>query len=282
VPWVVPEHCLIACPEARSDGLRVTRTLYTLSMNAETRFADWVAYTVRPSYLGESCGEESRPRDWAVQLPSSWVMDDPAYANAPRPFRYHRGHMAPLETFACAEDWAQVNFMSNIFPHRGSLNSGAWSRLEAGVRKAVAETRDGGALAGGRIYVITGNLYTGAPVPKLNTPTPHIVPTEIYKLILLRMPGTGSGADLAGDLAIVGFRLPQRYQTGLSGRPYERCLAGTDELSAAAGLSLLPGLGAERIAAAGAKGAGLRAALRAAMGFTSPFEDIPCPVDPDL
>jgi endonuclease G len=258
---LLPHHCAGDCPTVRMGNVVVVRSIYTASANPRTKFADWVAYTVRPDQLGDACGAE-RERDWQETLPDALVMEDADYENAPPSFGYHRGHLAPLETFACDPDWAQANDMVNISPHRGGVNSGAWRRLEGGVRQAVGS--GGFAMLG----VITGNIYTGDPVPPLNTDEPHVVPTELFKLVV---------AEAADGLAILGFRIPQRYRTGI-GPTYQRCLASVAELEAATGLTLLPSLTPAAIAAAEARGG----QIHTAMGFDAPFEDAECTVDPTL
>jgi endonuclease G len=242
-------------------NVQVIRSIYTASANPRTKFADWVAYTVRPEQLGDTCDIE-RNRPWQETLPDRLVLEENDYDKDPPEISYQIGHMAPLETFSCDPDWNQTNDMVNVAPHRGAVNGGAWSRLEKGVRKAVA---DGGfAMVG----VITGNIYTGRPLPRLITDEHHVIPTELFKLVV---------AEATDGLAILSFRIPQRYKTG-SGSAYQRCLASVAELEAATGLTLLPSLTPAAIAAAEARG-GL---IHAAMGFKAPFEDRECPLDPTL
>ncbi|MEC8296862.1 MAG: DNA/RNA non-specific endonuclease, partial [Pseudomonadota bacterium] len=53
------DNCVYNCPTGQS-GQTITRSIYTLNNNAQTKFANWVAYHVTPSTIDGP----SRSRNW--------------------------------------------------------------------------------------------------------------------------------------------------------------------------------------------------------------------------
>ena len=114
-------HCLSGCPTGvPATNEVIARTIYALSNNAETKFADWVAYRVLPGFLTGP----SRNRNWAkdpdLDEDETLLPDDYDHANVT--LAVNRGHQAPLASFKGATDWRQTNFLSNITPQFMKLN----------------------------------------------------------------------------------------------------------------------------------------------------------------
>lgn len=177
-----PAHCLYACPRSAPRGNEfIERTLYTLSNNGETKFADWVAYIVWSDLAGSDGS-----RNWAPDpdLDETTTLEEEDYAQASARYNWDMGHQAPLASFAGAEAWRETNFLSNITPQNGQLNRGRWARLEA------AE-RDLSAAIEGPVYVITGPLYDNSMPELPNADETHVVPSGYWKIIAI--PGRASG-----------------------------------------------------------------------------------------
>jgi endonuclease G len=169
------EHCLAACPRgAAASDIVVHRVLYTLANNGETKFADWVAYVVRPEWIGSD-----RPRRWLEDpdLPPAQTLERLDY-NGVGATAYERGHQAPLQSFGASPDWPQTNYLSNITPQNGNLNGGRWRDVEAAERRLAQSL-------GGPVYVLTGPLYDDpTPMPPLpGADEPYRVPTGYWKVI---------------------------------------------------------------------------------------------------
>jgi len=45
------ENCLLDCPVSTQNGKTITRSIYTLQNNAQTKFADWIAYHITPDTI---------------------------------------------------------------------------------------------------------------------------------------------------------------------------------------------------------------------------------------
>ncbi len=164
--------CLFGCPEgAPAANQTVTRSIYVLSANPVTKFADWVAYVVRRDNLAGP----HRGRVWRVdpELDAANTITPSEYDGAFDLLRADRGHQAPLAAFKGHDDWKATNYLSNITPQASRLNQGPWKDLEAAVRH-LAQTRD--------VFVMTGPLYEW-PMVGLLTDKNHRVPSGYWKIV---------------------------------------------------------------------------------------------------
>jgi len=172
---IVSQHCIGSCPDGAESNQIIKREIYTLSNNAETKFADWVCYKVTPQTIGKS-----KKRRWkadpALQEPQTLEPGD--YKAAHKTIKTDRGHQAPLASFAGTPYWKQTNYLSNITPQKSALNQGAWVRLESKVRKLAKKY--------GEVWVMTGPLYT-KEMPKLpGADEPHTVPSGYWKIVIVK------------------------------------------------------------------------------------------------
>jgi len=85
-------NCPVGCPVGGSIQT-VTREAYTLNNNPDTKFANWVAYTITKT--GQAT---SRLRNWKRDpaLPESDTLSPAAYTGANSELAVDRGHQAPL------------------------------------------------------------------------------------------------------------------------------------------------------------------------------------------
>lgn len=86
---------------------------------------------------------------------------------------YDRGHMSPSADFTTSDDVSQSFLLSNMVPQNPTNNRGLWSAIE-GATRHLANTQ-------GELYVITGPLFTGESLQRLNGRV--LVPTMLYKAI---------------------------------------------------------------------------------------------------
>lgn len=167
-------HCLYSCPAgAPATNDLVVREIYTLSNNDDTKFADWVAYVVRPDLIAKS-----PPRVWKADpwLNAQETLEPPDYDGASTALSIDRGHQAPLATLAGAATWPDANLLSNITPQRKALNEGSWEHLEAAERTLSLSAKL-------KLFVLTGPVYERkmAPLPKADEP--HAVPSGYWKIV---------------------------------------------------------------------------------------------------
>ncbi|UUX52168.1 DNA/RNA non-specific endonuclease [Nisaea acidiphila] len=182
-------NCLQACPKAQSENLLVRRESHTLSNNAATKFADWVAYEVAPADIGKS-----KKRVWRAdpEIPPEETLEPADYKGAHKALKTDRGHQAPLASFSNAPDWATTNYLSNITPQKSALNQGPWKNLESAVRTLAKSDA-------GTVHVLTGPLYEHEMPALPEADEPHRVPSGYWKIVLLTREGTVLAAGFVLD-----------------------------------------------------------------------------------
>lgn len=146
---IVSDHCPLGCPTLTEHNLLTIHHTHTLSLNTESKFADWIAYSVNPDNFAPG---DSPGRQWRSDplVPDDWELEPADYKGIGKA-KYDRGHGAPLAAFAGSPYYYEVNYLTNITPQAAALNQGAWMRLESAVRN--------GARSDNPLYVITGSLY---------------------------------------------------------------------------------------------------------------------------
>lgn len=181
--------CHLGCPLSLRDAVEspnrvIERSFYSLSNNAKTKFADWVAYTVTPDSIGPT-----QARQWKrdPDLPASETLSPADYKDASAALKVDRGHQAPLASFTSLPDWQQANYLSNITPQASALNQGPWERLESAERALVRRSN-------ANIHVVTGPLYERAMEPLPKASKDHVVPSGYWKVVLAEQ---GSGIATA-------------------------------------------------------------------------------------
>ena len=166
-------------PHGPPQGLAATnificRDIYALSMNAQTKMADFVAYCITGKEVGVF-GEEEQDRKWMADpdLPADSALEPGDYEGVGA-MEWDRGHLAPLASFRGVA-WEQTNYMSNIAPQTAVLNRGAWLGLEKRVRRLVGEHT--------QVCVMVGPVYE-RDMPSLpGADEDHAVPSGFYKIV---------------------------------------------------------------------------------------------------
>ena len=115
------QHCLFGCPQGTPAANQlIVRSIYALSNDPVTKFADWVAYKVNQNNLTGP----KRTRVWKTDpdLDEADTITPSEYAGANAMLGVDRGHQAPLAAFKGHQDWEMTNFLSNITPQSSELN----------------------------------------------------------------------------------------------------------------------------------------------------------------
>ena len=173
--------CLHGCPSGSpATNDIIIRDIYILSSNDSTKFADWVAYRVTKSTIGQT-----QKRTWKPdpRLADDETLEPEDYKNASAELKTDRGHQAPLASFTATPSWEATNYLSNITPQKSELNQGPWEKLEDAVR-TLAKKSDISA-----VYVITGPLYEREMPVLPNANESHKVPSGYWKIISVEKDG---------------------------------------------------------------------------------------------
>ena len=177
-------HCLQGCPTGTPDSNEIiVRHLYAVSINAETRLADWVSYRILPGSIGVA---SLLPRDWQTdQLSRSGVrleelggegstLVQPNLGNQPESvYRISefsvnagdRGRLVPMTAFAASSYWNDLNLLSVMSFMKSDLRLESWARLDQSVNALVAEE--------GELTVISGPIYGGSSTGGDSAVTPE-------------------------------------------------------------------------------------------------------------
>lgn len=226
-------NCFQQCPITKTDNRVLIRTSHTLSSNAATKFADWVAYDVVPADIGRSQRRVWRPDPL---LPEGETLEPADFKGAHKALKTDRGHQAPLASFTGAPGWEATNYLSNITPQKSALNQGPWKKLEGAVR-ALAKS------GAGAVHVITGPLYERDMPPLPEADEPHRLPSGYWKIISL----LGGGV-----IEVAGFVFDQETP-----RKADFCdtayAVPVREIARRSGLTFAPGLASSSAAEARAR-----------------------------
>jgi endonuclease G len=104
-----------------------------------------------------------------LNLPESERAELNDYAHS----GFDRGHMAPSGDMPTLKAQQQCFTLANMIPQNHNNNTEVWEQIESAVRDL--------AVSSGALYVITGPLYQGDNIQRLNGRV--LVPTHIYKLV---------------------------------------------------------------------------------------------------
>ena len=175
------QNCLNLCPKADSPQRQVIhRPIYSLSYNAATKFAHWVAYRVTANTIGRG-----GKRNWRTDpdLAPGTALTPADFKHAHRHIGTDRGHLVPLASFTSTPYWQMTNYLSNVTPQKSALNQGPWARLERAVRQ-LAKSPEIAA-----VWVATGPLFE-RPMPALpSSQKNHQTPSGFWKVIATNSAG---------------------------------------------------------------------------------------------
>lgn len=217
--------CFRRCCPAGADKTNdvVNNTIYVVSSNRGTKFADWVAYVVKRQNLD---GPNKETRNWKKD-PS--IADE--YTMRPMDYKYvsihnyDRGHLAPLADFSNSSEWKKSNYLSNVAPQQATLNRGLWLGLEKAERKLVK--KQGYKL----VHIITGTWYDESRMPALPHSTlDHKVPNGFWKVLVVE--------NQEKKIGVVAFKMHQYEKT----EAFCDTRTSLESINNLAGLSVLPGI----------------------------------------
>lgn len=158
---------------APASSSLVFTDLYALSLNGDTKVADWVGYRVTAS---SQSGRNSLSRNW-VHREKDLTLESSDYLHS----GYAIGHLCPLASVRSDADAWEVNWTGAVAPQRQSLNAGPWLRFEE-------FTRQLGRLHG-LAMVMCGPLYELEMPPLAKSDEPHVVPSHFWARVFV--PRTG-------------------------------------------------------------------------------------------
>lgn len=199
-------HCLAGCPVgASANNDLIVRNLYAISINSQTRVADWAAYRLIPGTVGVA---SLLPREWQAEpllddglQPLELVegsgetgqavqINDQELSYRVNEFTLNsadRGRLVPMSSFAGTPYWPDLNLLSNMAALTNDMRLGPWSRLDQSINQLVGD-RD-------ELFVITGPIYQIERALSEASSSINSLPSAFFKLV----------ANLDGQVSVFVF-----------------------------------------------------------------------------
>lgn len=161
------------------DNLLLTNSAYALSYNNSKGIANWVAWRLSKTDMGDAERQNDFRPD--ARLPGGWTLiDSRDYSSS----GYERGHLCPSADRSSTPEFNSETFlMTNIAPQVHGLNSGPWEKLERYSRSMARRDAN--------LYIIAGQYGTKGKIDGRLT-----IPSNFWKVIVvIENGGDISSAD---------------------------------------------------------------------------------------
>ena len=200
---------------------------FTISYNATTKTANWVAWHLTKSHTYGKARRDERAfeEDMSVAAPRATLND---YYNS----RYDRGHMCPAGDNKWSDEaMAQSFLLTNVCPQNHGMNKNAWNDLEIQCRSWAREH--------GAVDIVCGPIFRGVSYQngkmKASSDQRYIgrnkvwVPDAFFKVVLCR----GRSPKALGFI----------YENRGGQQTFDDCVRSVDEIERLTGIDffyLLP------------------------------------------
>ncbi|NLQ06574.1 DNA/RNA non-specific endonuclease [Cylindrospermopsis raciborskii] len=196
------------------DNYLMIKPQYALSYNRSHGSANWVAWQLDKSWLGDAKRQDDfRPDD---TLPDVWTRVKPSVYNSSG---YDRGHIArSADRTQSVEDNSATFLMTNIIPQTPDNNRNTWGNLEDYSMKLAEE--------GKQLYIIAGGFGDKGKLKNLVT-----IPQYTWKIIVvLDRPGLGL-QDVNSNTRVIAVNIPNDEQLDNNWRLFRTSVDKLEELT---------------------------------------------------
>ncbi|MBN3961765.1 DNA/RNA non-specific endonuclease [Nostoc sp. NMS8] len=219
-------HLLLGNPSGATptsitpDNYLMVKLQYALSYNQSKGTANWVAWQLNKSWLGDAERQNNFRPD--STLPAGWVRITPsAYTGS----GYDKGHIAPSgDRTRTVEDNTATFLMSNMMPQTPDNNRNTWGNLEDYCRGLVS--------LGKELYIVAGPFGSqGEPLKGKVT-----VPQSTWKVVVV-LDSPGSGLEgITANTRVIAVNIPNEQEINNDWRTYR---VSVDELEKLTGYDFL-------------------------------------------
>lgn len=190
---------------ATPDNYLLVKPQYTLSYNNSKGTANWVAWQLNKSWLGNADRQNNfRPDD---TLPTNFLRVTPTMYSGSG---YDKGHVTPsADRTRSVEDNSATFLMSNMMPQTPDNNRNTWGNLEDYCRELVS--------LGKELYIVAGPFGSqGEPLKGKVT-----VPKSTWKIVVV-LDSPGSGLDgITASTRIIAVNVPNEQEINNDWRSYK-------------------------------------------------------------
>ncbi|HEX8738365.1 MAG TPA: DNA/RNA non-specific endonuclease [Pyrinomonadaceae bacterium] len=211
---------------ANENNYLMVKPQYTLSYNRSRATANWVAWRLDSSWIGDAPRQDDFRPD--PQLPAGWYqVTDADYSGS----GYDRGHMTPSgDRTRSIPDNSATFLMTNIVPQIAANNQGPWEELETYCRQL--------AQAGNELYIISGvegNIGTIAQGR-------IVVPRSTWKVVLVLPNGSNDLQRVGKTTRVIAIVVPNFQPLNINA-PWRQFRRSVDQVEAMTGLNFFSNLG---------------------------------------
>ena len=209
--------------QSDSNNFLMVNPYFALSYNRQRGTANWVAWTISPSDLGDFQRQNDfRPDD---RLPKGWArITTGDYTGS----GFDRGHLCPsADRTSSAEANSATFLMTNIAPQTGDLNRGVWERLESYSRDLVKQ--------GNELYVIAGLYGEKGKIKNKIT-----IPSGFWKIVVVLPEGIDNFAAVTPENRIIAVDMPN--VSGVMNDDWRKYRITVRQIEQKTGLNLLSNL----------------------------------------
>nr|WP_322719137.1 DNA/RNA non-specific endonuclease [Nostoc sp. ChiQUE02]MDZ8232150.1 DNA/RNA non-specific endonuclease [Nostoc sp. ChiQUE02] len=231
LPTSISPHLLLGNPSSATptkltpDNYLMVKNQYALSYNNSKGLANWVAWQLNKSWLGDAERQNNfRPDN---TLPAGWLRVTPSMYSASG---YDRGHIAPSgDRTRTVEDNSSTFLMTNMMPQTPDNNRNTWGNLEDYCRELVS--------LGKELYIVAGPFGSQGELKGKVT-----VPQTTWKIVVV-VDSPGAGLDgINGSTRIIAVNIPNEQEINNDWRIYR---VNVDQLENLTGYDFLSNVSPE-------------------------------------
>nr|WP_107807057.1 DNA/RNA non-specific endonuclease [Nodularia spumigena] len=196
----------------------MVKNQYALSYNNSKGTANWVAWQLNKSWLGDAERQNNfRPDN---TLPAGWVRITPSMYSASG---YDRGHIAPSgDRTKTVDDNSATFLMTNMMPQTPDNNRNTWGNLEDYSRYLVSQGKE--------LYIVAGPAGSQGQLKGKVT-----IPQSTWKIVVVLDNGAGL-KGITANTRVIAVNIPNDPEVDNSWKAYK---VSVDELEKLTGYDFL-------------------------------------------
>jgi endonuclease G len=203
---------------ANENNYLMMKPQYWLSYNRSRATANWVAWRLDSSWIGDAPRQDDFRPD--TTLPAGWYqVTDADYSGS----GYDRGHMTPSgDRTRSIPDNSATFLMTNIVPQIAANNQGPWEEFETYCRTLVSQ--------GNELYIISGvegNIGTIAQGR-------IVVPRNTWKVVIVLPNGSDDLARVSKSTRVIAIVVPNFQPLNINA-PWRQFRKSVDQVEALTG-----------------------------------------------
>lgn len=191
---LISPHLLLGNPSNATptsitpDNYLMVKNQYALSYNQTKGTANWVAWQLNKSWLGDAVRKNNFRPDGT--LPTGWARVTPSFYNGSG---YDKGHIVPsADRTKTVEDNTATFLMTNMMPQTLDNNRNTWGNLEDYSRYLVSQGKE--------LYIVAGPFGSQGELKGKVT-----VPQTTWKIVVVLVVCQANFATLNSDINAAFF-----------------------------------------------------------------------------